>query len=357
MIARLTVGSAAHPPELLAHFRAEQLNCFHMPHVLHALFADAWYSVLIEDGSRAWAHTFAASAIGQTGYFDIEPWLGYSGPATNSTDAAFIADALAKYSDFCRQKRIVAELIRFDPLTRNHEALTVRTSALRIIEEKPIVYIQIQADENAQLAGYAPSSRRMVTVGRATLTCRQMDPLTADLNRFLDIYLPSTDRVGADPKWRFDPAFFERLRSLPCCSLWGVFSPDNQLVSTAIMLSGTNVAYYFLAANGDMSVHKGASNILVHGLTRVLAQRGIPWLCLGGGNTMAPDDPLLFFKRKFSSDIRTFPLGFFAHDADALGTLYRKAEAENSAVQNSRMFLRYREGPSLASGRMIPATL
>jgi hypothetical protein len=357
MTARLTVATAAHPPTLSQYFPATQLDCFHQQAVLHTLFADCWYSVLIEDGTNAWAHTFAPSAIGQTGCFDIEPWLGYSGPLTNTTEATFIANALTQYSEFCRAKRIVAELIRFDPLARNHEALAGHAATLRIIEEKPIIYIQVQADENAQLAGYSPSSRRMVTVGKPTLTFRPMDPLTTDWNKFLDIYLPSTDRVGADPKWRFDPAFFERMRSLPCCSLWGVFSPDDQLVSTAIMLCGTNVAYYFLAANGDMSVHKGASNILVHGLTRVLAQRGVPWLCLGGGNTMAPDDPLLFFKRKFSNDTRKFPLGFFAHDADALSSLYRKAEDENAAIRDSRMFLRYREASSLAPGRMTPATL
>lgn len=329
-------------------------TAFQLAETLQALHGESWQAVLITDGGRAFLHTFALSHIADTGLFDVEPFLGYGGPRVNTDDTGFVREALAMYGTFCRERKIVAELVRFDPLRPGVWIGAGLSPSLRVVAEKPVVYVPVEREEPAQFTHYSDPCRRRVRAALAAgLNGATADPAGDDWPAFVALYRQSMRRVAAAPQWLFDDAFFDRLRRASCIRLHVVRSARGELASGAITLHDRDSTYYFLAANGDLDTHKGANNLLIHHLARDAAgsPRPAKFVSLGGGNSPADDDPLLVFKRKFARETRPFPLGFLTHDADALAELYRKAAAHDAANAGVRMFLRYRLAAPFADGR------
>ena len=64
-------------------------------------------------------HAFHLSQISDTDYYDIRSAYGYGGPLANTNDAAFLSRAWKFYTQWCAEKKVVAEFVRFHPLLEN----------------------------------------------------------------------------------------------------------------------------------------------------------------------------------------------------------------------------------------------
>ncbi len=73
------VECGRHPEARRRWFPAPEPDPFFEEDVLSSLYGDAWTSIVIEEDGHALRHAFAASAIGTTGLYDIEPLVGYAG--------------------------------------------------------------------------------------------------------------------------------------------------------------------------------------------------------------------------------------------------------------------------------------
>jgi hypothetical protein len=336
-------------------FDWDELDPYFTEDVNVLLYGAAWESVLVEDGTNAFLHAYAINPISDSGFYDIEPLLGYSGPLANTGEGEFLRAALAEYSRFCRERGVVAELVRFNPLLRNHEPLTGQCSGLRLIERKPIAYIRLSRDPETLLAGYSQKCRNMVRHGMKCFASRVLDKSGSDWDLFTDLYRRSIRTLGTGPEWLFDDPFFERLRASERTWLIGTFSGVG-VVNASVLLVGRKVSYDLFSANNyEAPYRSGANNAAVHFAATQLAERGCSWLCMGGGNSDDPKDSLMRYKALFASDIRPFPLGFFSHNEPKLTELYGRADTEDPGAASARLFLRYRLAPSFRAGRMKPA--
>ena len=159
------------PSKAFSLFNFQDLDPFYLENVNILIYGSKWQSVLIENGKDAILHNFPLSPIGQTEYYDIEPLLGYSGPITNSHDTSFIESALKIYSTWCVQVGIVAELIRFNPISRNHLVFDGRNPHLQCLESKPIAYMDLSPNVDVILARYSQSCRYKVKKGLKKYSC------------------------------------------------------------------------------------------------------------------------------------------------------------------------------------------
>lgn len=327
-----------------------EISAFHDPATMSAFNSD-WYGVLVADGKKAMMHTLVVSAIGETGYYDIEPWFGYGGPTTNTNDGTFNCEALKLYSEHCKQLKIIAEVIRFDPLKENHEQFS--DANLKVICEKPLIYIPVFKSDDEQLSSYKEPCRRKVRqAANSGMSFLSMDGMEKKWDIFQELYYKSLERVGADKVWFLNENTFDRLQNADKVELFGIADPGgSKLVSACACVSDNEVMYYLLAANDEPANNPGANNLLIHGLTQTCRSRNILWLCLGGGNSSSVDDPLFVFKRKFAQDVRHFPLGFAKHDSEAYDELCRQSKTE------STIFLHYRLSPQFSPGRYQCAKL
>jgi hypothetical protein len=344
-----------YPQRVSALFDLDGLDLFFAEDVHSLLYGEAWESVLIEDGTNAFVHAFARSPISSTGLYDIEPLLGYSGPLANTTDGEFLRAALTEYSLFCSRSGIVAELIRFNPMLRNHSPLTSLIPGLRVVEHKPIAYIRLSADPNAILQSYARNCRRCTRKGLRLFENRVVDKSSELWQVFVNLYLHAMRVKKANPAWMFDSAFFERLRTSRRTHLIGTFR-EEEVLSIHTILAGEKTSYALLGANGNATLphEPGASNANLHFGALHMAAQGSSWLCLGGGNSNDPQDPLMRFKASLASEVKPLPLGFFTHDETLMADLCAHADAEDPSITSCLLFLRYRLAPSFSVGRMKP---
>jgi len=355
---RLHHEKGRYPQRTDALFDLEGLDPYFAGDVNTLLYGEAWESVLVEDGTHALVHAYARSPISGTGFYDVEPLMGYSGPLANTNDGEFLRLALTEYSSFSRQNSIVAELVRFNPLLRNHTPLTGLIPGLRTVEQKPIAYVRLSSDPDAILQSYARNCRTCTRKGLRLYDNRVVDKSSELWSVFVNLYIHAMRVKKANPAFMFDSAFFERLRVSGRTYLIGTFL-DKEILCLHVGLAGKVTSYALLEAIGDTSVRHeaGASNANLHFGAIHMAAQGCSWYCLGGGLSDDPQDPLMRFKAAMASEVKPLPLGFFCHDAARLNELYKQAEADNPQVSGSRLFLRYRLAPSLQAGRMTSTQL
>jgi hypothetical protein len=311
-------------------------------------------------------HAFVPNPIGNSGYFDIEPWFGYAGPTLKDPSPGFADKSLRAYSNLCREHSIVAEIVRFHPLHRNQLAFS-KAPGIELTEGRKIAFVPIVDGEDAeQLAVYSRSCRKQVRAARKSFFFGRLSDTPEDWEEFVILYHHSLRRLRAARRWYFDPSFFERMRRAKEVSLWGVFAEGTEgrrlLVSAALVMVGKEIAYSLLRANRDLHSYKGANELLTHELVRALRIDGYRWLCLGGGRSASEEhDSLLAFKAKFSSNnLIPLPLGFICHDPEAVARLKSVAAKEHSlaqAMQPStellKRFMSYRLAPSLSNAEAI----
>jgi UDP-N-acetylbacillosamine alanyltransferase len=320
----------AHAPRVADLFGAG-LDVFQREDVLTPLYGDTWESVLCVEGRHAMLHTIVPVPIGTSGMRDVEPFFGYAGPVlTRDCPPAFVKSAWQSYSAACRERGIVAEVIRFQPDRANHVPY-IDVKSLALWQGRQIAYVPvIQGDDDAQLAVYTPACRRQIRSARRRCRVTRVVSDHSEWLTYRRLAHRCLTRNHAARRWYFDDDFFARLRQSPAFSLWAVRSgTSDEMLSAAIVVAARDVVHTLFVANAEPSQLRGAHDLLTHAIVRKARQEGYRWVCLGGGRSTALDDALLRFKLKFGSgSARSLPIGFAVHDAGAYAALCHQATHE-----------------------------
>jgi hypothetical protein len=197
---------AKHSPKAGEFFDFDKLDAFHSEEVLSVIYGDTWESVLIVDGEKALLHTFAKQKIDGTDWYDIEPFVGYSGPVVNTDDTKFIESALESYSLLCKQENIIAEIIRFNPLLQNH-SFFAKSNFVKVFLAKEIVIVNCYNTEEQLFKEFSASNRRNIRY--AEQKCHfNISGNSKKLQNFLDIYYDSLHYLRAKQEWYFSEFFW-----------------------------------------------------------------------------------------------------------------------------------------------------
>ena len=269
-------------------------------------------------------HTFVPRRIGTTPYFDAEAWVGYGGPLLSSRDPVFVLSAISTYRAACRARKLVAEIIRFDP-TLGDDRPFHGIPGFDIVDARQIAVVRLAASDEEQRTLYTPACRRRLRTGFARLKF-QIGDAEDDWREYEQLYATSLQGSSAAARWYFSHQTFENLRSLPWACIATVRTVAREIVAAAMIVQSQTVGHSLLVASGQIRAHPGAGELLVHGIARYFAAKGCSILCLGGGGTQAPNDSLLRFKAKFTGgDLRSLPVGFVVHDQSAYAALVEDA--------------------------------
>lgn len=328
----------SHPQRVFEYFSFDQLDAFHNQNILSAVYGKEWYSILITYGRNALFHTFYKHRIGDSGWFDIEPVLGYNGPVVNTDDKEFLCKAIRLYSDFCKEEKIVAEVIRFNCILNNHY-LFKDIPSLHISPTKQIVVVSCMREDDKQLKEFNEPCRRRVKSGLRNCEFKILNKEDEWMS-FLMFYFNSLKRVGADRKWYFSQDFFERVRTSEYFQVYSVYH-EGKIASASLVIEYPFAGYYLLAGNSDELIH-GANESLIFHITRSFAKKDIPFLILGGGNSSSLDDPLFRFKKKFAKTTYIFFIGKMIHMPDIYKKLVDEAIRKRPDIETVNFFLKYR---------------
>jgi lipid II:glycine glycyltransferase (peptidoglycan interpeptide bridge formation enzyme) len=288
--------------------------------------------IAYQETDRFWLHSLHLDAVpALEGWSDLQSAYGYGGPVANTDDSAFIQRAWHAYQGWCREKRILAEFVRFHPMADNW-----RLYRGEIREDRQTVAIALNGAEPDSL--YEIRCRTAVRKAVRHQLETSWLPLSSHLHKFADFYRDSMARIGAAPAYLFNNDYFDSLAKNTSPRLL-VCHQNNSWLAAALFLDGAEMLEYHLSGASEAGRKLCATNLLLHTAAEAARQEGKKWLFLGGGTDSQPDNPLFFFKAGFSPHRFQFRIGHEIHASSE----YERLKARLNADANPRVLF-YRKG-------------
>lgn len=267
---------------------------------------DRAYLFVYERAKDLWLYPFLFRPILQGNGFDIETAYGYGGPLANTNDDEFLVAAHAAFSYWAREHNVVAEFVRLHPILQNWHWLDPKINQEYAFETASLLL--------SNSISFNSKTRYMLRRAKREGIQIRIGSTKDDWRQFVDLYLRTMTRLGADPFYYFNPRYFSGLYELiNAGGGWLLFAEHGgDCVSAAVFLRGANL-HYHLSASIDKHI-PGAANLLIDTAAQTGKGLGFKRLHLGGGRTSNPDDSLLKFKKSMATDSHAFYVGKRVHN-------------------------------------------
>ena len=327
-------------PKNLPSKIVEKMDAFHEEESMNVFNGDNWYSFFYSDNTNYFFNVLAPTRFDcqklNTSFLEINPFLGYGGPIFSGPDS-FLEKALEEYSLCCSKLGIIIELIRFNPILRNHEWF-LKKKNVPIISAKKIVILSLKNGEESQFKSYKPPCQRMIKA--ATKNCKfEKINKVQYWDKFVSFLRSGLMQNNADSKFMMSDSFFKKASLSDSFEGYGVFK-NNELMSAALLLIGKTTNYYLMAAN--LKNHaRGSMDLLIHQIALLSIFHRKKYLILGGGRTSSEDDLLLRFKRKFSEKSYDFYVGSLIHNKKFYKEIVSKTELVTPELKSKNYLLKH----------------
>lgn len=272
--------------------------------------------------------------------YDIETVYGYSGPLSTTPEREFLRKGWEEFSTWCRDQRVVAEFIRFNPLSGNVRYVD---ESCQVLQDRETVVVKLDWSADQLWQAYPSVQRNMVRKAlRKGLVCKDTDADGA-AHFFKDLYRKSMERVGAHLYYYFSDAYFNYLcnGSNQWVKAFVVWAGGEALAVGLFLLYGDRI-HYHLAGSAAEYREAAPNNLLLHTVSEWGRERGFRWLHLGAGRTAEPNDGLSSFKASISRLRFPFHVGKRIHNLDAYDALCTRWMREMRVVERPSYFLLYR---------------
>jgi hypothetical protein len=254
-----------------------------------------------EEDASIFYHPFHVAPVAGTGLADIQSAYGYGGPLISSEDPEFPARAWAAHTSWCTEHNMLAEFIRFHPLLDNWCGYDGE-----VVEERETVWINLCTNDLSST--YRELARRGVRKAKRkglTVEWWGADQFIKIFPLFYDAFMTE---MNADTFYHFTDEYFEGV--LP----WekahcAVCKLGDEIVTAGVFLADGDIMEYHLSASCPAARDLGSVYLLMHEAALRGQQIGCRALHLGGGTDNGSDNPLLFFKSRFSDLRCVFRIG------------------------------------------------
>ncbi|MFC5531551.1 GNAT family N-acetyltransferase [Cohnella yongneupensis] len=235
-------------------------------------------------------------------WFDITTSYGYGGPLCNLAAGedkdSLIAKFERRFGEFCRERRILTEFVRFHPLLDNHR----NYPGVKPTNIRSTICVDLRVPEAALTSHYCSDHRRALRkINEHPVSFRQVDPLDR-VDVFLRLYRETMGGLQANDYYYFNEEF-----CLESCRLLGdqvamfeVLYEDEPICSATVWLHKPYMHGFLLG--WDKQYKKlNPTKYLIHNIALWGLRNGYDFLHLGGGYA-GNDDPLYHFKKGFGSN-------------------------------------------------------
>ena len=267
------------------------------------------------------------------GYFDLETAYGYGGFYLNTDNQEFIKIALDKYQQYCLEKKIIAEFIRFHPWNtfpqEQKEFLNMN------IYDRDVVYVDLFLSKEERWKRYSSNTRNILRKCEKELVFQKSDNIEA----FIELYEKTMDKNNATDFYYFSREYYEQLISNENIELYEI-RQDGKIISMAFFMFSDELGHYHLSANDYEMRRYNANYFILDQIFEIAKHKGKRYFLLGGGTTSNKDDSLLKFKQKFSSLTKLFYISGKIYNNEIFSK-YRQVW-EQQSKEEIKYFLKYR---------------
>ncbi len=273
-------------------------------------------------------------------WYDIETVYGYSGPLSTTTDPAFLTNAWAEFASWCREKHIVAEFIRFNPLMENYRYVD---GSCRVALDRETVAIKLDCSKEELWESYPSVQRNMVRKAlRRGLVCEQV-PIVEGLTAFRRLYNQTMKRVQARGYYYFSDRYFDYLRDALSEKVRAfVVRETDHVIAAALFFIHEDRIHYHLAGSDETYRKFAPNNLLLHTVSLWGQEQGFHWFHLGGGRTSSPKDSLFRFKASISHLKLPFYIGKRVQNQEVYKRLCDEWMQQKDMKNRPSYFLLYR---------------
>jgi len=273
----------------------------------------------------------------EDGYFDLETAYGYGGFYVNTNEQKFLNTALTKYENYCLEKNIIAEFIRFNPWNtfphKQKEFLNIN------IYDRDVVYVDLQADYEDIKKQYSSSLKRNIKKAKNLELKYQMQNINSkSIDKFINLYNITMQKNTALDFYYFKKEYFENLFKLKGIELHSVVYND-EIINMIIILKSNDILYYHLGATNPNYYSLNPNPFIFDCIIQNNCKKE-EYLYFGGGTTSEKDDTLLKFKQKFSTLTKPFYISGKIYNKE----LYNKYNTlwKEQSSEDVKYFLKYR---------------
>jgi hypothetical protein len=286
-------------PRWTAFLRESPHQFYHLP-----AYAKLWAeqnsgrveAILISHGDNYFFLPYIVSSLTEN-WSDMHSPYGYSGPIIRAKSRAFLVDALRRWSDIMRSRKIVSGFVRLDPLREYPNELMLIGD---VCERGYTVSVDLTAPAEQLIREIRESVRRSILKARSAGLRFELEPYI-NWSDFQEHYRATMDRVGATRRYLFDSAHFQLLAKAlgNRLILAGIFDSTQQALASGVFVEDGGVVQHHLQAASSSGLKLAACKCLVMEMILTAKARGNRLLHLGGGRG-ARMDSLFHFKAAFA---------------------------------------------------------
>ncbi|USG67143.1 GNAT family N-acetyltransferase [Brevibacillus ruminantium] len=287
---------------------------------------------IYEEQQDVFYHAFLMGAVPGTDLYDVQTPYGYGGALATTTSPSFLARSWAAYHEWCRENRILAELVRFHPLLENW-----RLYPGEVTLNRETVAIDLTGDD--LFAQYLTRGRRKVRKAwRQGFTVEWTDHAEF-FSYFPRLYNQLMEDLEAASFYFFPDSYYQAWERFANAH-YALCRWEGQVVAAAFFYRNAEILEYHLSAASAAGKEWGATSLLIHEAARLGKEYGCRYLHLGGGTDPSPENPLFFFKSGFSGQRGKFYLGKTIFLPERYEELRCDWRMKNGAEPNRVLFYR-----------------
>ncbi|NGM67212.1 GNAT family N-acetyltransferase [Sphingobacterium sp. SGR-19] len=296
---------------------------------------------LAQDEQDFLAMPLVLRPIEGTDLFDLTSVYGYCGPITNKADFCFSDSFLAffkeRFDTYCLNNNIVSAFSRLHSLIDQQSAF-VNFGDIQHVNKTISIDLTLSPEE--QRKQYRKSNKSEINQLRNKGFYVEEVRRTEDIDRFIEIYYETMDRVNATPYYYFTKEYFhEFLANTQFESKLLVAKYEGSIVAGAIFTATDKIMQYHLAGTTEEFIRLTPMKLVLDE-ARLLGNRlGLEYLHLGGGVGGSDDDSLFRFKSGFSKDFKQFSVWKYIVDPTTYDMLVEKNDVQD---KESNFFPLYR---------------
>jgi lipid II:glycine glycyltransferase (peptidoglycan interpeptide bridge formation enzyme) len=235
-----------------------------------------------------------------TTYYDIQGAYGLNGPLSTSDDPLLIESFSKDFTVFCKENKIIAEFVRFNPLFANHST----QNYLEPIYSNDVIVIDLSDSEseiwNTEFDSETRGSiRKAIKNQLSYIAFTGKDLSDYYMKEFVNLYHQTMERNNADDYYYFSKKFFSDIkRNLKNNTSFMFALYNGNPIATSLNIYMNNNAYGFLAGNKKEYLKLQPSSFLIYHSCLELKLKGVKKFHLGGGTIK--EDNIYKFKKGFN---------------------------------------------------------
>lgn len=274
------------------------------------------------------------------GLKDITSAYGYPGPLIMTGDPEFYQSAVRAFCAAMRERSVVSGFIRLHPLFPMPDDAAPPG---RIVPRGKTVSIDLTLDPDEIRRQTRADHRRNISKAKRLGFTVSMDRDLDDLDTFLEIYVETMDRVGADTYYYFPREYYLELKEALGGGLWlcSVADPEGRIVTSGLFTEICGIVQFHLSGTRTDALQQRPSKLMIDSVRTWAKERGNDVMHLGGGYG-GKEDALFRFKAGFSPRMHDFATWHLIFMEDAYRDLMCASEEQTGSAADAQFFPAYR---------------